>query len=205
MNKIVTFESPEYYELLQRGWVVMEQVSPTAVMMAQLGGTAIAGRSGPPEEMSDPKWLPVFGGVAIPGVEEVPYVSYNWSRLIQQVNPNTGETVTMYKDLNTNDPVTSESRYTKVEAIDALGAIREQEIWEYRWTDSLYEWNWRLVATGYEIWRVMFSKVGVSAQFLVATALGPIQYRIVYSGSGTVHTFATWTLLLAEYNSGVLY
>lgn len=33
MTKIVVYQSPEYYEMLDDGWIVLRQVSPTEVEM----------------------------------------------------------------------------------------------------------------------------------------------------------------------------
>ena len=196
MNKIVTYQSPEYFELLALGWVIVAQVGASTVMMSH-EGTGYSERGGMPQENTDPSWAPIWGGIPGP-----PYV-YDWVEITHSGLSPQNEISYIYKDLNSYDAAYPDLyRFTKID-VEHAGVVFWSEIFYERYTDMLFEFNWRAVTPLFDTWTTISNgtvgAVTVGLQYLTPSSPGSIQYRITYTPPGTIHLHDTWTALINEW------
>jgi hypothetical protein len=87
MSKVVTFQSAEYYELINLGWVVVQQMGGNAVMMIQDGTTCVDPRGRPETKVDTSAWKPYWLGRATPGVIDPIPVNPFWIERSRTVLP----------------------------------------------------------------------------------------------------------------------
>lgn len=209
MHKIVTFQSPEYYELLRMGWLVVDQVSPSAVMMAH-EGTVYTDRGGMPRTNDNADlWLPQFGGKPGPADTVAPTTPHIWMELFRGTSP-IGELAILFKD--TSHPTAAAGQngfeYYKNEVYRApYITIGYSQEYHNIYLDAVQDWGVRVGVATFNIWNMLeqgtIAGPGtvVKTQALIPSVIGAVQWRVNYNTGGVEvnHLYSGFTAAHADF------
>jgi len=217
MSKIVTFQSAEYYELINLGWVVVQQMGGNAVMMIQDGTTCVDPRGKPETKVDTSAWKPYWLGRAISGVDDpdpIPESPHDWDDISSLVSP-VGETIVIYVDRANRGAYPGGYKYYKVDVFRLIFSeltLFSSKIYTLDFDNPSKDHSLWATTTVYNTYLTERSGAidahhTVEIQWLASSVKGDwLLYRLAFKTDGVVTStvpYDTWTLVLPAWLAAV--